>query len=156
MKERIHEQLSGELRQASRTDTTITIIAVVVTFILFGISLAFASGAVSYNYSMSSSSPTMKFGAYATTAMFVGLIAIAVINLYSIFTIGNNQNRKAKIIESLTKLYQEEGMTQYSVDDISMDYKTRGNLFMTIVATVAATGFIIPLIVFINKIVEDL
>ena len=38
MKDRIHEHLSGELRQASRTDTTITIIAVVVTFILFGIS----------------------------------------------------------------------------------------------------------------------
>ena len=155
MKERIHEQLSGELKQASRTDTTITIIAIVVTFILFGMSFGFANSAVSYRY-LGPSTPTLEFVAYATAAMFISLVAITVINLYSIFALRNNQKRKSKLIESLVKLYQEEGVAQYSVDDISLDYKARGNLFITIIATIAATGFIIPLIVFINKIVEDL
>ena len=98
----------------------------------------------------------MQLVTYATAVMFVSLIASMVINLYSIFTIGKNQKRKEKIIENLAKLYQEEGMTQYSVDDISQDYKARGNLFIMIIATLAAIGFIIPLIVFISKILEDL
>jgi hypothetical protein len=156
MKERIHEQISGELKQASRNDTTITIIAIVVTFILFGISLAFASSAVGYRYMISYSNPTMSFEVYATAAMFVSLIAIMVINSYSIFALRNKQKRKAKLIESLTKLYQEEGITQYSVDDISPDYKAKANLFIAIIATVAATGIIIPIIVFINNIVVNL
>jgi hypothetical protein len=156
MKERIQEQLGHELKQASRTDTTITVIAIVVTFILFGMAYGFASAAVGFNFSFLGDNATSKLSVSATATLFVSLIAIAVINLYTILALRNNAKRKVRLAESLAKLYQEEGMPPYSPDDISMGYRARGNVFVAILSTLAAMGIIIPLIVFVNQIVEKL
>jgi uncharacterized membrane protein YcjF (UPF0283 family) len=156
MKERIHEQLENELKQASRTDTTITIIAIVVTFILFGVAFGFASTAVDYTYNFALDNSAMKLSVPATAAVFISLIAMVVIDMFVIFALRNNARRKIRLAESLAKLYQEEGASQYSPDDIAMGYKSRGNLFAIIIGTLAAFGIIIPLIVFINNLVEQL
>ena len=156
MRERVYEQISNELRQVSRTETTVTIIAIVVTFVLFGMAFAFANSAVGYDYDYLRDTSTMEFVVWATAALFVSLIAIVVINLYTILALFNNKFRKTKLTESLAKLYQEEGVTQYSADSISKGYEARGNLFIAIITTIAALGIIIPLIVFINNIVEKL
>jgi hypothetical protein len=156
MKERIYEQIGNELRQATRTETTVSIIGIVVTFILFGMAFGFASSAVDYDYTFLGSSATMKFVVWATAAFFVSLIAIVVINLYSILALVSGRKRKAKLAESLAKLYQEEGMPQYDTSDIARGYVARSNLFIVILATIASFGIIIPLIVFINRIIEEL
>jgi hypothetical protein len=156
MKEKIHEQINNELRQASRYDTTITIISIVLTFILFGISMAFAEQSFTSIYSPLPPSPTFKFVAWATAAMFVSLIATLVINLYSILALMNNKKRKARLVENLAKLYQEEGTSSYSADVVTLGYKAKGNLFIVILSALAAVGIIIPLILFIDKIVEKL
>jgi len=156
VKERVHEQLENELRQASRSDTTTAIIAIVLTFILFGMSFGFASAAVDYNYSSIYDGGVLKLSVWATSTFFISLIALVVIDLFSIFALRNNSRRKARLAESLAKLYQEEGALPLSSDDIAMGYKARGNLFIVILSTLAAVGVIIPLIVFINNIVEEL
>ncbi len=156
MKERVYEQITNELRQVSRTETTVTIIAIVVTFVLFGMAFGFANGAVAYEYDYLRDASTMEFVVWATAAMFISLIAIVVINLYTVLAIFNNKARKTKLTESLAKIYQEEGITQYSAESVAKGYEARGNLFIAIITTIAALGIIIPLIVFINDIVEKL
>jgi hypothetical protein len=156
MKERVYEQITNELRQANRTETTVTIIAIVVTFVLFGMAFAFANGAVDYEYNLLYDSRAMEFVVWATAALFISLIAMVVINLYTILALVNGKKRKIKLAESLAKLYQEEGVTQYDSDSIARGYESRGNLFIAILTTIAALGIIIPLIVFINRIVEEL
>ncbi len=154
MKERVHEQLSNELRQASRSDTTISIIAIVVTFILFGIAMGFTGNAVNYTYMLNSS--TAKVSVPATAAVFVSLIVLVVIDVYSIIALNNSKKRKARIVENLARQYQEEGAAQYPVDDIIKGYQARGNLFTAILAALMAMGVILPVIMFINQIVEEL
>jgi cytochrome b subunit of formate dehydrogenase len=156
MKERVYDQITNELRQATRTETTVTIIAIIVTFALFGMAFAFANSAVGYAYDYLGGPTTMKLVVWATAAFFVSLIAMVVINLYTILAIFNNKSRKTKLTESLAKLYQEEGVTQYDSGNVAQGYEARGNLFIVIIATIAALGIIIPLIVFINNIVEKL
>lgn len=156
MKERVYEQISNELRQVSRTETTVTIIAIVVTFVLFGMAFGFASSAVDYEYDYLRDTSTMEFVVWSTAAMFISLIAIVVINLYTILALFSNKARKTKLTESLAKLYQEEDVTQYYAESVAKGYEARGNLFIAIIATIAALGIIIPLIVFINNIVEKL
>ncbi len=155
MKERVNEQLSNELRQASRSDTTITIIAIVVTFILFGIAMGFAGSAVDYTYNFATD-PVLKLSVPATAAVFVSLIVMVVIDLYTIMALNNSKKRKAKIAENLARLYQEEGAVQYPVDDIVKGYQARGNLFTAILAALMSMGVILPVIMFINQIVEEL
>jgi hypothetical protein len=157
VKERIYEQINNELRQVSRMDTTVTVIAIVVTFILMAISYSFASSSVGYSYTIQGfDASTISLKAYAVAALFVCLIAILVINLYSIFAIRNNMTKRAKLAENLARLYQEEGTTAYSAVDMSAVYKTRGNVFTVIIATIGSISIIIPLIIFINRIVEEL
>jgi hypothetical protein len=157
VKEKIYEQIDNELKQVSRMETTVTIIAIVVTFILFGVSYAFANSSVGYTYTLGGyEAATISLKAYAVAALFLSLIAILVIDLYSIFAIHNNMTKRAKLAEGLTTLYQEEGPTSYSPVDMSAVYKTRGNVFTVIIATVGLISFIIPLIIFINRIVEEL
>jgi cytochrome b subunit of formate dehydrogenase len=158
MKERIHEQISNELRQASRTDTTISVIAIVITFVMFGLALGFAFNTTRYNYGInySSSNPSMNVVTYATIIMFVSLVAIVLINWFSILALSANKTRKTKLTENLMKLYQEEGLNQYYDDTISKGYEARRNLFTAILVTIAASGVIIPLVVFINKLVTEM
>jgi len=155
MKERVHEQLSNELRQASRSDTTISIIAIVVTFILFGIAMGFAGNAVGYTYNYPSD-PRIKLSLPATAAVFVSLIVMIVIDLYTIMALNNSKKRKAKIVENLAGQYQEEGAAPYPVDDIVKGYQARSNLFTVILAALMSMGVILPLIMFINQVVEEL
>jgi amino acid permease len=158
VKERISEQINHELKQASRTETTVTIIAIVVTFILFGMAAGFASSSVGFsvNSLIGLPAPNPSLNAYMVASLFVSLIAIFVINLYSIFAIRNSMTKKVKLAENLDKLNQEEGAAVYSAADVSSIYKNRGRVFTAIVATIGSIGIIIPLIIFINKIVEDL
>jgi len=156
MKERIHEQIIHEIKLSSRTDTTITIIAIVVTFILFSMSFGFANAAVGFSIESIFGGSAPELSVWATAAFFISLIATAVIDLASIFALRNNARRKVRLAENLIKLYQEEGAPPYSADDISMGYKSRGNLFAVIIGTLAALSIIIPLIVFINTLVERL
>jgi heme/copper-type cytochrome/quinol oxidase subunit 1 len=156
MKERVYEQISSELRQATRTETTVSIIGIVVTFVLFGMAFGFANGAVAREYDYLGDTSTTEFVVWATAAMFISLIAIVVINLYSIFAIINGKKRKVKLVESLAKLYQEEDVNQYDSDNITKGYEARSNLFIVILSTIASFGIIIPVIVFINEIVERL
>jgi uncharacterized membrane protein YcjF (UPF0283 family) len=154
MKERVDDQLSNELRQASRSDTTISIIAIVVTFILFGIAMGFAGNAVNYTYYLNSS--TAKVSVPATAAVFVSLIVMVVIDVYSIIALNNSKKRKAKIVENLARQYQQEGAAQYPVDDIVKGHQARGNLFTVILAALMSMGVILPMVMFINQIVEEL
>jgi divalent metal cation (Fe/Co/Zn/Cd) transporter len=156
MKERIHEHLSNELRQASRTDTTIVIIAIVVSFLLFGMALGFGFSTVSYNYDFLSESQDIKFNMYTTVAMFISLVAIIMVNWFSIRSLVNNKKQKIALAENLGKLSQEEGANQYYDSNVSKGYGMRSNLFIGVSATIAATLVIIPVIIFINQIVEKL
>jgi hypothetical protein len=155
VKEKVHEQIDNELKQASRTDTIITIISIVITFILFGASYAFATMVADYRYLPPLYTEEIwNISAWAVAAFFISLIALVVVDLFTIFSLKNNIKRKARLVESLARNYQEEGAPAIPVEDLSSGYKARGNLFIVILSTLAAFGFIIPLIVFIDQIIK--
>jgi len=156
VKDRAHEQLENELRHASRSDTTTAIIAIVLTFILFGIAFGFANAAVGYNYNILTNDPRIRLSVWATAAMFISLIVMIVIDLYSIIALNNSKKRKAKIAENLAGLSREEGAVPYPVDDIVKGYQSRSNLFTAILTALMSMGVILPLIMFVEKIVEEL
>jgi uncharacterized protein (DUF983 family) len=153
MKERIHEQIGNDLKQATRMDTTITIIAIVVTFILLGVAMGFAFNTTGVNYSSSGTSSRV-FVTYTTIIMFISIIAIIAINGFSINALFNNRARRAKLTDGLVKLYKEEGIDQYYDSSVLKGYEARCNLFTAVLATIAATGIIVPLVIFINQIVN--
>ncbi|OGO16873.1 MAG: hypothetical protein A2Z15_00925 [Chloroflexi bacterium RBG_16_50_11] len=155
MKERIHEQISGELKQANKSDLVTIIIAIIVTFMLFGMAIGSAYASVSINF-MGLSGRVPEVSALATIIMFVSIAAIIMINLYAVRALLQNKSRRAKLNEGLMKLYKDEGMDQYYDGSIFKSYETRYNTYAVIVGTVGALSVIVPLAVFINQLVNNL
>lgn len=160
MKERIHEQISNELKQATRMDIITVIIAVAVTLTLFLFAMGYAFGSVgSITGGLTgglTGSISKTFNTASTIIMFISLAAIVIINVFSVRAMLKNKAQRAKLNDGLMKLYKDEGMDQYYDGSIFKSYETRYHLFAVILASVGALSIIVPLVIFINQIVTKL
>ncbi len=156
MKERLHEQITNELRQVSRNDTTVIIITLIVTFIFFGLAFGFAANAVDINYGFQNNNRSYQVSVFSSIIVFVSLFVIAAINWFSITTLAKNKAQKIKLAEGVAKLYQEENLNQY-YDNLSVNtFETRRNIYTAILAIITIAGIIIPVATYITQIVEKL
>ncbi|MFA5309732.1 MAG: hypothetical protein WC370_09665 [Dehalococcoidales bacterium] len=158
MKERIFEQVSKELKVATRLDTKMVITAIVVTLILFSLAMGFAFSTVTPDLGQYSSllgiSSNATFNTTPTIIMFVLLLAIIVIDCYAVRTLANNKKQRAKLNEGLMKLYKDEGVDQYYDGSIFKSYETRYNLLSVMVGAVGALSVIVPLTIFIDQLTK--
>ena len=159
MKERIHEQISQELKLATRMDLVTVIVALAMTLMLFPLAMVFAASSVGsitggLTGGLTGEIITMNFNATPTIIMVVCIAAIIVINLFSVRAMLKNKLQRAKLNDGLMKLYKDEGMDQYYDGSIFKSYETRYNLFAVILAAVGATSVIVTLVIFINQLVQ--
>jgi energy-coupling factor transporter transmembrane protein EcfT len=154
MQERIHEQISHELKQATRLDTKIAVIAIVVTLILFTIAMIFAFSTTGSITGILGGIKATVFNVAPTIIMFVSLLAIAAVNWYSVRTLLQNKKQRAKLTKGLMKLYKDEGVAQYYDGSIFKSYETRYNLFAIILTSVAAVSVIAPVVIFIDRLIN--
>jgi uncharacterized membrane protein len=155
MKERIHEQISNELKQANKSDLITIIITIIVTLILWGVAMGSAYGTVGTSF-MGLGGRQPEVSTLATIIMWATLLVIAAINLYAILALLKNKARRAKLNEGLMKLYKDEGMDQYYDGSIFQSYETRYNTYAVIVGAVGALSVVLPIVVFINQLVNNL
>ena len=153
MKERIHEQISNELKQAVRMDTVTVIIAIVVTLILFTGAAVSASGSTGSIVGGLSGFRATSVNASPTIIMWVIILATVAINWYAVRTLLNNKKQRGKLNEGLMKLYKDEGMDQYYDGSIFKGYETRYNLFVVMVGAVGIVSVVTPLVIFIDKLI---
>lgn len=154
MKERIHEQISHELKEAARLDKTIVIIDIVVSLILFSLSMGFAYSSTESIYGGLTGTRVSHLSVAPTIIMFVALATILAINWFSVRAFLKSKKQIAKQTDAIVKLYKDENMDQYYDGSISKSYETRYNLFAVIVAVVGAMSIIIPLVIFINQVTK--
>ena len=156
MKERLHEQITNELRQVSRNDTTVITIALIVTLIFFGLAFGFAANAIDRNYDFSYSISTNSLSVFSSVIMFISLFVIVAINWFSIATLAKNKAQKVKLAENLAKLYQEENLGQYFGDTSINTFETRRTIYTAILGIIMGAAIVIPLATFIINIQEHL
>jgi hypothetical protein len=153
MKERIFEQISLELRQATRTDTRTTIVCAVVTLVLFTISMIFAQGTTDTISGLLGGVRGTAINTAPIIIMCVSLMATITIVVFSVRTLLENKKQRAALNEGLMKLYKDSGVDKYYDVAIFKGYGTRYNLFAIIIIAVGAVGVIAPLVVFINNLI---
>lgn len=154
MKEQIHRQISHELKQATRLDSKIVIIDIVISLVLFGLAMGFAMGTTNTVSGLFGIGNKAVVNAAPTIIMFVSLLAIFAINWFSVRTLMNNKKQRAKLNKGLVKLFKDEGVSQYYDGSIFKGYETRYNLFVVMLISVGAVSVITPLVIFINQLIE--
>lgn len=154
MKERLHEQISNELKQISRNDTTVLTVALIITVIFFGLAFGFAANIIDRDYTFNGNSYIETVSTLSSIVMFVSLFVIIAINWFSIATINKNMKQKMKIAESLEKLYKEENLGVY-YEGLSVNtFETRRNIYTAILGIILSAAAVIPLATFIIQIFQ--
>jgi hypothetical protein len=167
MKEKMLEQIGKELKVATWVDFVTMAIVVTVTLIFFGVAAGSANGVVTSDTPAislggilggggSTAAPVYQFNVAPTIIMFVALVLIALLNWYGIAALEKNKKQRAKLSEGLMKLLKDETLDQYHDGSIFKTYETRYGFFTVIMASVAALGVIVPVVIFINQLVTKL
>ncbi len=152
MKERIHEQIATELKQAMRADTVTVVITITVSFLLFVAASIFAAQSTGSIIGGLTGFKANSINAANTIIMFVIILATVAIDWYAVSTLLAHKKQRNKLNEGLMKLYKDEGVEQYYDGSIFKGYEKRYDLYAIIIAAVGIVSVITPLVIFIDRV----
>ena len=139
-KGRVQEQITAELEQSAKTDATVVKTAIAINIVFLAVNSSVAAGA------SSGESGGM------TAILFVLIAVIAVINIVVTRALFRGRDRRVSLTEKLGKLLkeEEEGMDEIYDSSLVEGYKTRYDMFTTVVLALGAAAVIVPIIALLS------
>jgi len=105
MKEKLHDQITAELGQSSRTDTIFVVTAIVFNLVVLGINSAADEKTLQSNL-----------------IFFVLLIVTLLINSASLSALLIGRRTRNKLLEGIIKMYQDNQVDQYYPEELLNTY----------------------------------
>ena len=136
MLEKVHDHLSSELQQNTRTDTIFVVTAIVFNLIVLAVNSAVAGEAQS-TYAESSSD----------VVLFVFIVMSLMVNAISIAALQFGKGNREKIIRGLLMMYSDNKVSKYYDESLLESYGKRYLLFTGVIVCLALAGIVVPLIV---------
>jgi uncharacterized membrane protein len=156
VKDHLHQDLTAELNQTTRTDTTTVIVGVVLNLIFLLVN-SLVAGAVwteeyVYNDVIKDSlavdyTIVTEFELGIMLIFIILIVAIIAINVFIIRALLAGKERRIKISESLKKMYQEEELGEYYDSSNIKGYEVRYSLYTKVVGTLGVLAVLIPVVV---------
>jgi hypothetical protein len=139
-KGRVQEQITAELEQSAKTDATVVKTAIAINILFLAVNSSVAAGA------SSGESGGM------TAILFVLIAVVAVINIVVTRALFRGRDRRVSLTEKLGKLLkeEEEGMEDIYDSSLIEGYKTRYDMFTTVVLALGAAAVIVPIIALLS------
>ena len=131
MIERVHEHLITELQQNTRTDTFFILAAILLNLVTLGVNSAVA---------------TSNDDTTTTTIMAMFIALLIVVNLVAIIGLLKGKQTRAKLLEGLLKMYDDQGVAGYYDSSLLTNYSTRYNLFILAVVFTGIIALVIPFV----------
>ena len=135
MLEKIHDQMTTELGQGSRTDTIFVVTAIVFNLVIMGINSAMADNASYDNDSASS------------LIFFVFIIVTLLINSASLTALLIGRRTRNRLLDGIIKMYKDNDVDQYYPEELLNAFGTRYLLFAAIIVLLGITAIVVPLII---------
>ncbi len=132
MIEHVHNHITSELQQNTRTD---------IIFILSAILLNLITLAV--NSGMSEKSRTDNA---TLIAMFVFVCLIVLVNLVVVFGLSKGKQTREKLLNGLIKMYKDQNVDKYYDESLMGNYNVRYNLFIMVVIFTGIIATVVPFI----------
>ena len=133
MIEQIHQQITNELQQNTRTDTIFILTAILLNLI----SLSVNSGVVAQSREDES----------LLIVMFLFVALIVLVNIVVIFGLLKGKDTRKKLQDGLIRMYRDKGVDQYYDLSLLNNYSMRYNLFMMVVVFTGIIAIAIPFVV---------
>jgi len=135
MIKKLHDQITTELGQSSRTDTIFVVTAIIFNLVVLGINSALSDVAADEN--------TLQ----SNLIFIVFIIVTLLINSASLSALLIGRRTRNKLLEGIIKMYKDNEVDQYYPEELLKTYGTRYLLFASVIVLLGITAIVIPLII---------
>lgn len=132
MIEHVHNHITSELQQNTKTDIIFILAAIVLNLIILAVNSGFVN--------QSRGDETYLF----IMILFVALLIL--LNLVVIFGLLKGKQTRAKLLNGLIKMYQDENVDKYYDTSLLSNYNARYNLFMMVVVLTGLIAIVVPFV----------
>lgn len=132
MIEHVHNHITSELQQNTRSDTIFILAAILLNLI----TLAINSGLVE----KSRTDSTMLLVMF----IFVGLLVL--VNLVVIFGLLKGKQTRVKLLNGLLSMYRDQKVDKYYDETLMSNYSVRYNLFIMVVVCTGIIAVVVPFV----------
>ncbi|MFA5971013.1 MAG: hypothetical protein WC780_01580 [Lentimicrobiaceae bacterium] len=132
MIEHVHNHITSELQQNTRTDTIFILSAILLNLI----TLAINSGMVEQSRTDES----------MLIVMFLFVVLIVLVNLVVIFGLLKGKQTRMKLVSGLLKMYKDKEVDKYYDESLLGNYNVRYNLFIMVVVFTGIIAIVVPFV----------
>lgn len=138
MLKEVHDHITSELAQGSRTDTIFVITAIVFNLVVLGINSGIAAAA-SDAYSRNTLSQDIL--------LVVFTILLLLVNGISIIALSVGKTTRQKLLNGLIEMYKDNDVDKYYDIGLLSNYNVRYTLFTAVILCLGLTAIVVPLII---------
>ncbi len=135
MIKKLHDQITTELGQSSRTDTIFVVTAIVFNLVVLGINSALSDTAVDQNNLQSN------------LIFYVFILVTLLINSASLTALLIGRRTRNRLLEGIIRMYKDNKVDQYYPSELLSAYGTRYLLFASVIVLLGITAIVVPLII---------
>ena len=150
MEDHLHQDITAELIQTTRTDTITAIVGVILNLIFLLVNSAVAGAVWTEEFIRDDLivdvTTTTEFELGIMLIFIILVAATIAINVFIIRAMSAGKERRIKLTESLQKMYQEEEMGKFYDSSIIKGYEARYSLYTKVVGTLGVLAVLIPVV----------
>jgi len=133
MIEHVHQHITAELQQNTKTDTIFIMASIMLNLIALAVNSAIAQDS------------REKGGLLIAMFLFVALVIL--VNIVVIFGLLKGKETRSKLLSGLLKMYKDKDVDKYYDSTLLSNYNTRYNLFMMVVVFTGIISIVLPFVV---------
>lgn len=132
MLEHVHNHITKELEQNTKTDIIFILSAIILNLITLAINSGMAEKSKTDNSTL--------------VVMFIFVTLIVLVNIVVIFGLMKGRQTRQKLINGLLQMYRDQNVAKYYDESLVGNYNVRYNLFIMVVTCTGVIGSIVPFI----------
>jgi len=132
MIEHVHNHITAELQQNTKTDTI---------FILAAICLNLITLAVNSGFSKES-----RTDGTMLLVMFIFVALLVLVNIVVIFGLIKGKQTRVKLLNGLISMYRDQKVEKYYDESLLSSYSVRYNLFIMVVVFTGIIAIVVPFV----------
>ena len=136
MLQQVHDHIVKELGESSRTDTIFVLTAIVFNLIVLGVNSAVAAAAVNED---PATTYDLVLAVLAVVTVLLNIVAVTALVL--------GRRTRRTLLDGLVAMYRDNQADKYYDPSLMSNYGVRYLLFTGVIATLAVTAVLVPLII---------
>ena len=132
MIEYVHQHITSELQQNTKTDTIFILSAILLNLIALAVNSAMAADS--------------RDKESLIVAMFLFVALIIMVNIVVIFGLFKGKQTRSKLVGGLLQMYKDKKVDKYYDSSLLSNYSTRYNLFIMVVVCTGLIAIVVPFV----------